>query len=121
VARQALDGHASFLIGVAGMRRSVRFAFAFLLVVGTAVVHDGRSGVADRWSTRAAVSGIHVYQAIVSPVLAATGTRCRFIPTCSHYAEAAIEQDGIVRGGWRTGKRIVRCGPWTPLGTVDPP
>ena len=52
---------------------------------------------------------------------AAIGTTCRFTPTCSHYAEACVERFGWVRGGGLALKRVLRCGPWTSLGTVDPP
>jgi len=37
---------------------------------------------------------------------------CRFEPTCSHYAEEAIETHGLIRGGWLSVRRIVRCNPW---------
>ena len=68
-----------------------------------------------------ALAGIHVYQRTMSPVLARAGIRCRFTPTCSRFAEIAIARDGMVSGGWRAVKRIVRCNPWTPIGTVDEP
>jgi putative membrane protein insertion efficiency factor len=68
-----------------------------------------------------ALAGIHVYQHTLSPVAARAGMRCRFTPSCSRYAEAVIARDGVVRGGWKTMKRIARCGPWTTPGTVDEP
>ena len=68
-----------------------------------------------------ALGGIHAYQQTLAPLLAHAGIACRFTPTCSRYAEAAIRRDGIVRGGWKAVKRIARCGPWTPQGTVDEP
>ena len=68
-----------------------------------------------------AVGGIHVYQRAFSGVAARAGVRCRFTPTCSRYAEAVIARDGLLRGGWKAAKRVVRCGPWTPAGTVDLP
>lgn len=72
-------------------------------------------------TARLLVAGIHLYQAGVSPGLKAVGVRCRFEPTCSHYAEGAIGKYGALVGSWRAAKRILRCGPWTPAGTVDPP
>ena len=72
-------------------------------------------------SGRALLAGIHFYQASLSPALGALGARCRFTPTCSHYGEAAIRQDGALIGTLRTVHRIARCGPWTPAGTYDPP
>jgi hypothetical protein len=68
-----------------------------------------------------ALSSIHFYRRALSPAAARIGLRCRFTPTCSRYAETVIARDGIVRGGWRTLKRVARCGPWTPMGTRDEP
>ena len=68
-----------------------------------------------------AIAGIHAYQAAVAPIAAKIGLRCRFTPTCSHYAEAAIARDGVIRGGWKAITRIARCGPWTAEGTPDQP
>ena len=42
---------------------------------------------------RAAVAGIHGYQQTVAPLLQRAGVRCRFTPTCSHYAEVVIARD----------------------------
>ncbi|PWT83102.1 MAG: membrane protein insertion efficiency factor YidD [Blastocatellia bacterium] len=58
---------------------------------------------------------------MLSPVAATIGLRCRFVPTCSRYAEAVISRDGVAAGGWKAIKRIMRCGPWTSPGTVDEP
>lgn len=71
--------------------------------------------------TRMAVAGIHGYQATLSPLYARMGVRCRFTLSCSHYGEACIQRFGAVRGGLMAMRRVLRCGPWTPLGTVDPP
>jgi putative membrane protein insertion efficiency factor len=67
------------------------------------------------------IAASHGYQRSIAPLAAKTGARCRFTPTCSRYAEAVLARDGVVRGGWKTLKRIARCGPWTPPGTVDVP
>jgi putative membrane protein insertion efficiency factor len=72
-------------------------------------------------SSRALRAGIHVYQHTLSPLLPTFGIRCRFTPTCSRYADVAIARDGALKGSWRAVKRIARCGPWTPAGTVDEP
>jgi putative membrane protein insertion efficiency factor len=72
-------------------------------------------------TTRAAIAAIHVYQATLSPVYTRMGVKCRFTPTCSHYGEAVVKQFGITRGGWLAMRRVLKCGPWTPQGTVDPP
>jgi putative membrane protein insertion efficiency factor len=52
---------------------------------------------------------IRGYQLAISPLL---GPRCRFYPSCSHYAIEAIETHGAQRGVWLTIKRISRCHPW---------
>jgi uncharacterized protein len=67
------------------------------------------------------IGGIHAYQQTLSPLAARAGLRCRFTPTCSRYAEAAIARDGVVRGGWQALKRVARCNPLTPFGTHDEP
>ena len=36
---------------------------------------------------------------------------CRFTPTCSEYAQVAIERFGPVRGGQLAMRRLVRCQP----------
>ena len=68
-----------------------------------------------------ALGGVRLYQRSVAPLVALTGIRCRFTPTCSRYAEIVIARDGVMRGGWETVKRITRCGPWTAAGTLDDP
>jgi putative membrane protein insertion efficiency factor len=72
-------------------------------------------------SARALRAGIHVYQHTVSPWMPAVGIQCRFTPTCSRYADAAIAKHGAMAGSWRSVKRLARCGPWTAQGTVDEP
>jgi uncharacterized protein len=90
-------------------------------MVAGVVLYDVTRPPAQQVSARFAVAGIHVYQARLSPLVVSTGLACRFTPTCSHYAEAVIVRDGLVRGSWLAAKRIARCGPWTRMGTKDPP
>jgi uncharacterized protein len=85
------------------------------------IAADAQRAPANQWAGRAAVAGIHVYQATLSPLYGRMGVECRFTPTCSHYGEAVIQKYGFVRGGWMSLKRVARCGPWTPKGTVDLP
>ena len=59
---------------------------------------------------------IYFYRIVLSPIL---GGQCRFHPSCSHYAEEAIQKHGSLRGGLMAIKRILRCGPWHP-GGFDP-
>ena len=44
---------------------------------------------------------------------------CRFTPTCSAYAFAAVQRHGVVRGGWLAIRRLGRCHPWGASG-FDP-
>ncbi len=44
---------------------------------------------------------------------------CRFRPTCSDYAIAAIEKYGVARGGVKALWRVIRCNPFNP-GGFDP-
>jgi hypothetical protein len=37
---------------------------------------------------------------------------CRFQPSCSAYAIAALGRYGALRGGWLSTKRLFRCHPW---------
>ena len=100
------------------MRKRALAAVALTLL---AIALDLRRPPSGQWSTAAAVGGIHIYQATLSPVYQRIGVRCRFTLSCSHYGEAAIRRFGVVQGGWLAAKRVLRCGPWTPAGTVDPP
>lgn len=43
---------------------------------------------------------------------------CRFYPSCSEYGHQAIVKHGVVKGGAKTGWRIMRCNPWND-GGVD--
>jgi putative membrane protein insertion efficiency factor len=45
---------------------------------------------------------------------------CRFRPTCSEYAIAAVEKFGIIYGGFKALWRIMRCNPLS-KGGYDPP
>lgn len=56
---------------------------------------------------------IRAYQIFISPML---GPKCRFEPTCSHYAVQAIEEWGVFKGIWLGIKRIFKCHPWGPFG-----
>ena len=66
--------------------------------------------------TRFLVALITGYKRLLSPILPPA---CRFVPTCSEYAAAAIEKHGPLRGVFLAVRRIVRCAPWHP-GGFDP-
>ena len=50
-----------------------------------------------------------LYYWLVSPWL---GNRCRYVPSCSEYAQQALDEHGAVAGMWLTIKRLSRCHPW---------
>lgn len=51
---------------------------------------------------------IRVYRTALSPLLPPS---CRFTPSCSAYAEQAVERHGAVRGCWLAARRVARCHP----------
>lgn len=65
---------------------------------------------------RLLVLPIRLYQRFVSPALP---PRCKYEPSCSHYAAQALEQYGILRGLVLAGWRVLRCNPWS-HGGFDP-
>jgi uncharacterized protein len=58
------------------------------------------------------------YRYTLSPFF---GPCCRFHPTCSHYALAALREHGLWRGGWLTLQRLGKCHPWHPGGVDEVP
>lgn len=44
---------------------------------------------------------------------------CRYIPTCSEYAQTAIERYGALKGGRMAAWRLLRCNPFS-KGGYDP-
>ena len=52
---------------------------------------------------------IKAYRYTLSPLV---GFHCRHLPTCSDYADQAIERYGLWAGGWMTLARLLRCHPW---------
>ena len=56
------------------------------------------------------------YKWAISPMLPPA---CRFVPTCSEYAEEAVERYGAVRGGLMSVARLLRCHPFA-RGGYDP-
>lgn len=59
---------------------------------------------------------ILIYRYAISPF---TAPACRHIPTCSEYAEDAINKNGAWKGSWLALSRILRCHPWGSQG-LDP-
>lgn len=78
-------------------------------------VVTGDAGGVRRLPARAVVGLIHGYRMLISPWL---GPACRFHPTCSQYAQEAVVVHGVLRGGWLSLRRLMRCHPLHP-GGVD--
>lgn len=37
---------------------------------------------------------------------------CRYYPSCSEYAKAAVDRNGVIKGVMQAAYRVVRCNPW---------
>ncbi|MBI4541991.1 MAG: membrane protein insertion efficiency factor YidD [Gemmatimonadetes bacterium] len=59
---------------------------------------------------------IRGYQVMVSPLMPPA---CRYVPSCSQYALAAVERYGAAKGAWLGVRRILRCHPFR-AGGYDP-
>jgi uncharacterized protein len=66
-------------------------------------------GSVRSFAARGAIFLIELYRHTVSPTRMPT---CRFSPTCSQYAVDALTEYGVIRGGWLTVVRLLKCGPW---------
>jgi len=62
------------------------------------------------------VALLRVYKHVISPAL---GPACRFEPTCSVYAQQALERFGALKGSTLALRRILRCHPFAASG-FDP-
>ena len=65
--------------------------------------------MAPSLAARALLGLIKVYRYTLSPLI---GRQCRYLPTCSHYAEDALRAHGAWAGGWMALARFSRCRPW---------
>jgi putative membrane protein insertion efficiency factor len=52
---------------------------------------------------------VKLYRYTLSPLV---GFDCRHLPTCSDYADQALDRFGLWAGGWMTLARLLRCQPW---------
>ena len=52
---------------------------------------------------------VQAYRYSLSPLV---GFHCRHLPTCSSYADQALDRFGLWAGGWMTLARLCRCQPW---------
>ena len=70
----------------------------------------------SRLPGRLGIGVIRLYRWMLSPW---AGGQCRYLPTCSEYAEEAIGKYGLWAGGWIGLSRLQRCGPFGASG-YDP-
>lgn len=83
----------------------------------TAEAAPGRGpGAARRLLRSAAIAPVLIYSRLISPAIP---RRCKYEPTCSHYAVDAIREYGILKGVVLAGWRLLRCNPWS-YGGYDP-
>ena len=52
---------------------------------------------------------VKAYRYTLSPLV---GFDCRHLPTCSEYADEALDRFGLWAGCWMTLARLLRCHPW---------
>lgn len=63
----------------------------------------------SRTIARLLILPIRFYQKFISPL---TPPSCRYTPTCSQYAVAALRKHGPLKGMYLAVRRILRCHPW---------
>jgi uncharacterized protein len=62
--------------------------------------------------SKLALAMLRLYRAVLSPMLTGIyGPACRFEPSCSEYAQQAIEAYGVMRGSAMAARRLARCHP----------
>ena len=62
----------------------------------------------ERLPRRCGRALVKLYRVTLSPLI---GFHCRYLPTCSDYADQALERHGLWAGGWMTLARLMRCHP----------
>jgi len=78
----------------------------------SAVSPPGARGVA----ARVLLLLIEIYRVTLAPLI---GGFCRYLPSCSVYAEEAVRRHGAVQGSWLAVRRVLRCHPFH-RGGFDP-
>ncbi|KAL3685720.1 hypothetical protein R1sor_003742 [Riccia sorocarpa] len=71
----------------------------------------------DNSGVKMALALLRFYKREISPILPAS---CRYVPTCSEYAQQAYKKYGFVKGSILTAWRLARCNPLGSSG-FDPP
>jgi putative membrane protein insertion efficiency factor len=73
-------------------------------------------GAARGVAARALLLLIEIYRVTLAPLI---GGFCRYLPSCSVYAEEAIRRHGAGPGSWLAVRRVLRCHPFH-RGGFDP-
>jgi putative membrane protein insertion efficiency factor len=63
--------------------------------------------------------GLRVLMLPFETMTSVTPRHCKYEPSCSHYAEAAVRRHGVIRGLALAAWRVLRCNPWS-RGGYDP-
>ncbi len=65
---------------------------------------------------------LRFYKRWVSPALHRTGVgQCKYLPTCSEYAQIAIMRHGAMKGTLLAAWRVLRCNPFSKGGVDEVP
>ena len=84
--------------------------------MSTGNASEGWPPAPPRAGARALLVALEAYRVTLSPLL---GGYCRYLPSCSVYAEEAIRRYGARRGIRLAVGRVLRCHPFRP-GGIDP-
>lgn len=103
--------YTSGMVGIYWLGRSKKYGFQ-----GDAKGYNGFFKKVGKILKILVILLIKFYQKAISPSLPRT---CRFYPTCSNYSIEAIEKYGILKGGFMSLWRILRCNPLS-KGGYDP-
>jgi len=68
------------------------------------------------WPSNVLRFGLLLYRGALRSLMP---TACKYYPSCSHYAEQAIERHGALKGLWLALRRLARCHPFA-SGGYDP-
>ena len=61
---------------------------------------------------------LKLYKKTLSPANFGLNT-CRYDPSCADYTYEAIEKHGVIKGGWKGFRRVLKCNPFS-KGGYDP-